>query len=128
MEKQSFEELKTQLKKLSSVCIMDGIVNQETDLLVLGNSISIATAVVEIGGDLRAELLLALNPIAERLKEELEKKNPDLKGHLTNLDASKFPGLSDLADSLGRKAAEGVNIADLLTDTGVFTAKDNTKD
>ena len=125
MDKSRFDELKQTLRKVSAALIMDGIVSRDTDKLALGNTLSIALAAIDMGGDIKMELMMALNPLAERLKDEVTKRHPDVKVKMSTMSDDEFPDLKEFSSRMQDKEAGKINIADLLTGTGVFTAKES---
>jgi hypothetical protein len=125
MENQAFEELKIKLRSLSAMLIMDGIGSKNGDKLVLGNSLSLALATIDLGPDLKSDLLLALNPIAEKVKDEMLKKFPDTKPKTATVTANEIPELRETVKKLMDMESAKVDIEGLLTGTGVSITQDD---
>lgn len=104
MENENLEkdELKEMLKKLSNVLIVEGLLEKNMERLVLGNTISMTLATIELGPEAIIRFMKVLNPHAEYLKEYIDAgKIKGASAQKTTFSISKdFPFEADIESML----------------------------
>ena len=97
IDNETFKGLTDSLKEISCTLITAGLASMNTSYLVLGNSISLALAAVDIGQDAELALLKELTPFTLYLKGKID--SGELKGvtarHVND------PDISDLLNGTG---------------------------
>ena len=122
-------EIKTMLKKLATILMLDGLRETDTEKITLSNSLGIIMGTLDLGPQYYLDLVKALAPQSQVIAEQIRVKNP----RLSDLHAVKPSELFTKEggihkDALTNLMLNQIDIRDVLKDTGASSSDDATDD
>ena len=117
--KLDMDEIRSMLKKLATILMLDGLKETDTEKITLSNSLGIILATLDLGPAHYIDLMKALGPQSKKIAAEIEKKNP----RLADLNAVRPDELFTKDGGVNKEALmevmlKNVDIKDALKGTG----------
>ena len=122
--KLDMDEIKSMLKKLATILMLDGLKETDSEKITLSNSLGIVIATLDLGPSYYLSLIKALGPQSKMIAEEIEKGNP----RLSDLHAVQPGELFDENGSVDRSTLidimlkKDINLEEVLKGTGATTS------
>ena len=127
MNHNQYEEVKDSLKKLSGVLVIDALNEEDMEKIALSNTLSVALACLDIGGEMVHELMKSLSPLSEKIAQAILAGAPGTE-RLTAVSTD------DLFDREGKVNTEAIynrdkqytkiDINEVLKDSGIHIQPD----
>jgi len=122
--KLDMDEIKSMLKKLATILMLDGLKETDSEKITLSNSLGIVIATLDLGPSYYISLIKALGPQSKMIAEEIEKKNP----RLADLHAVQPGEIFDNHGEVSREAIidimlkRDIDLDEVLKGTGATTS------